>query len=769
MVICLLTAVPAGQAFSDPLGPTGLLEINYSQGSLDTDFIFEAGKSVNASGFKTGLTFRYNFEYGDTDFTAWTTNPVANYQYTKAGTKIILLEVRDADGRVDRVTSQIEVKASPALSGQFSVDRVEGDLQTEFNFFATIFTGGGESQRRFWFRWDFDGDGVFDTIFQQTPVATYIYAQAGTFSPALEVKDEFGTTLTIIGYHTGNKDIGKISIGKNRMPEAAIIVFPKTGEAGITIFSLDSSLSSDESGRSDFEVRFDFENDGRFDTDFSNNPKLTHVYKNGGKKEILVQIRSASGKTDSAIAAVEIFEKNSLPVADLYITNNSQTGDYLSGTIGTEFTFSAQGSADAEDSGNLLEARFDFNGDGIFDTVFSNTKIAKHKYLEIGNYSVNVEVKDTLGARSQSSKTITVVNNEAPRGTIKISPLSGPPATKFDFNISNLIDSQNLSGYIQSRIDYDGDGSFDTDFSYRTFYSYAYNRTGTFTPLVQIKDRFGQTTDLESTVTVFGSNPPVAFFTVKPSSGNFNTTFQFDASGSEDQETPLKNLRFRWDFEYTGVNDIIFDTGFAANPKTVNIFSGQTGERRIRLEVEDSEGNRVAVIKSIFLHWASPYLQDLARRGIISGINGNFRPDVLVTRSELVKMVMLGAKISGNFQFKGYFSDVKSSDWFWKYVENAKDANIVKGINSSQFGPHLQINRAEALKIILLAFKQPLMHNCSGQFTDVQDSDWFARYICTGFRLGIVKGYEDGAFHPERSITRAEAAKLISLLINPNY
>lgn len=766
--LLLLATAGSSLAFTDPLGPRALLEINYSYGSTDTTFVFDAGKSVDATGFKTGLSYRYNFEYGNNDFTSWSANPVSRYQYSKSGTKIILLEVRDKNGRIDRLTTQIEVHKSAQLSGRFSVDKTEGDLETEFNFYATMFTAGGESQRKFQFRWDFDGDGIYDTLYKPSPVETYIYPKVGSYVPALQVKDDAGNTLEIKGYHTDDKELGRISVSASREPQASVSVFPKNGEAGITIFSIDTSLSNDESGGSNFQVRYDFENDGSFDTNFSNNYKVTHVYNTGGKKEILVQIKSASGKTDSALASVEIYENNSAPIADLYITNNSQTGDYLSGVIGTEFTFSAQRSTDAEDSSNKLEARFDFDGDGSFDTVFSTQKIAKHVYLDTGFKDVTVEVKDTNGARSRMTRKINIVSNEAPKGYLKISPLSGSPATKFNFDISDIKDSQEQSYGIQTRIDYDGDGSFETDFSYSKFYTFTYNKVGQFKPLVQIKDKFGQLSEIRGMVTVYASNSPVAAFTTTPNSGNFNTLFYFDGSASSDEETATSKLRYRWDFDYTGVNDIIFDTGFSTNPKNTHQFSGATGERRIRLEVEDLEGNRTSTVKSIYLHWASSYLKELARRGIITGINGNFREDEAVTRAELTKMIVIAAKIQGAFNYAGYFNDVSISDWHWRYIEAAKEKGIVSGATNNTFQPSRSINRAEALKIILLAFKTPLQSSCNKNFSDIKSGDWFFSYVCTAANMGIVKGYDDGKFHPERPITRAEAAKIISLMISPN-
>lgn len=753
------------QAFTDSLGPKGFLDVNFSLGGPDTVFVFDASKSVDAKGSKTDLRYRFNFDYGAEDFDSWSVNPIARHTYAAPGVKTVFLEVRDSAGRIDRVTTQIEVQKSASLRGQFAVDKIAGDTRSEFNFYATMFTAGGESAtNRYQFRWDFNGDGVFETLFQNTPVATHVYAQAGTFTPTLQIRDQGGNILTLAGYHTENREVGRIAVDASREPQAALSVFPKSGRSGLTIFAFDASLSNDEKGRGDFQVRFDFENDGNFDTDFSSTTKVTHIYSSGGAKTALAQIKSSSGGTDTAMVSITVFEQNSPPRADLYITNDSRTGDYLAGIIGTEFTFSAAGSRDAEDASADLEVRFDFEGDGTFDTVFSREKTARHRYFSIGEKKVTVEVKDSQGARHAVTRSINIVSNEAPRAELKISPPSGSPATKFNFDLGDARDSQDRQFQLQTRIDYDGDGSFETDFASRLFYSHAYDKAGEFKPRVEIRDRFGKIATVVGRVTVFTSSPPIAAFSHSPALGTFNTIFTFDAAASFDPETPTRDLRFRWDFDYTGSNDIVFDTPFLSLPRTTYNFSGAAGERRIRLEVEDAEGNRAGVVKSVNLHWASPHLQTLARRGLLTAKNnGDFQADRPITRAELAKIVALGAKLNKDIVYGGLFPDVRATDWHWREIEAAAREGVLR--TGGNFFPDSPVNRAEALKIILLGFKQNLLHNCGGEFADVANDDWFARYVCTGWRLNLVKGYTDGKFHPERHLSIGEAAKLVSPLL----
>jgi middle cell wall protein len=46
-------------------------------------------------------------------------------------------------------------------------------------------------------------------------------------------------------------------------------------------------------------------------------------------------------------------------------------------------------------------------------------------------------------------------------------------------------------------------------------------------------------------------------------------------------------------------------------------------------------------------------------------------------------------------------------------------------------------------------------------FKDVSASDWFANDLCVAKSLGIIKGYPDGNFKPNKSVSVAEAAKIV--------
>ena len=109
------------------------------------------------------------------------------------------------------------------------------------------------------------------------------------------------------------------------------------------------------------------------------------------------------------------------------------------------------------------------------------------------------------------------------------------------------------------------------------------------------------------------------------------------------------------------------------------------------------------------------------------------------------------------------FPDMSRS-WF-RYQESVtllKHKNVIGGYPDGTFQPKAVINRAEFLKIVFAARggSEPVGGEC---FNDVPPDAWFAAYVCSAKRRGIVGGYPDGTFKPEQQVNTAEAIKMLLL------
>jgi len=92
--------------------------------------------------------------------------------------------------------------------------------------------------------------------------------------------------------------------------------------------------------------------------------------------------------------------------------------------------------------------------------------------------------------------------------------------------------------------------------------------------------------------------------------------------------------------------------------------------------------------------------------------------------------------------------------------------NAVSGNPDGTFRPNRTVNRAEFLKIALASHPKIRVSSADADhcFRDVMVDDWFAPYVCLAKKRGMVKGYDDGDFKPNRSVNYAEALKILSEL-----
>ena len=95
---------------------------------------------------------------------------------------------------------------------------------------------------------------------------------------------------------------------------------------------------------------------------------------------------------------------NTAPTATFTVTPSC-------GSTSTGFGFDASGVTDAEDPAALLAVRWDFDGDGTWDTPYSTTKTITHQYTTEGSYSPKMEVKDTGGLTDVVTGAVTVSNS----------------------------------------------------------------------------------------------------------------------------------------------------------------------------------------------------------------------------------------------------------------------------------------------------------------------------------------------------------------------
>lgn len=91
-----------------------------------------------------------------------------------------------------------------------------------------------------------------------------------------------------------------------------------------------------------------------------------------------------------------------------------------------------------------------------------------------------------------------------------------------------------------------------------------------------------------------------------------------------------------------------------------------------------------------------------------------------------------------------------------------KDSGIINGYPDGTFKPEKSVNRAELLKIIIEGKGfTPSSAEYNKCFKDIIDTEWYAPYVCYAKSVNWISGYPDGTFKPSRTVNKAEAIKML--------
>ena len=142
------------------------------------------------------------------------------------------------------------------------------------------------------------------------------------------------------------------------------------------------------------------------------------------------------------------------------------------------------------------------------------------------------------------------------------------------------------------------------------------------------------------------------------------------------------------------------------------------------------------------------------------------RPEGKITRAEVATIyfrMLTDENRAANWNQVSGFSDVKSSAWYNNAISTLTKAGILKGYEDGTFQPNGYITRAEFATIAIRFFSG--VYEGEDLFPDIK-GHWAEDYINNAASKGLVKGYEDGTFGPDRYITRAEAVTLVNRTLN---
>ena len=277
-----------------------------SSGTTNTTFQFDASNSSDFEDAAANLQVCWDWDNNGACETAWSITKTADHKFSTDGTHTVQLKVKDTYGLIASTTKQVGVGNSPPTA-TFTVNPTIGDTSTYFVFDPTGSTDNEDPTSALQLRWDWDNDGTWDTLWSamQTSGVTFGAASYGQQTIVLEVEDTKGLRDSTTG-----------TLMIDHKPTAAFTVTPSKGDTN-TVFQFDASSSSDpDMGTFWLDVRYDWDDDGTYDTSW--NPALTlvtHSFPQAGTYTVRMELKpSVGGITDTTTRQVTLTKAAFIPL-----------------------------------------------------------------------------------------------------------------------------------------------------------------------------------------------------------------------------------------------------------------------------------------------------------------------------------------------------------------------------------------------------------------------------------------------------------------------
>ena len=191
----------------------------------------------------------------------------------------------------------------------------------------------------------------------------------------------------------------------NAPPTADFVWTPTSGDTS-TVFTFTSQVNDDQDQPSAIQVRWDWDGDETWDTPWSTTKTAEHSFASAGDHPVVVQAMDSGGLTANISHVVSVTASPPPPSA-----NAPPTADFgwtpMSGDASTVFMFTAQ-VTDDRDQPKMIQVRWDWTGDGTWDTDWSTTKTATHTFSSPGDYTVVVQAIDSGGLTASKSRVVSV-------------------------------------------------------------------------------------------------------------------------------------------------------------------------------------------------------------------------------------------------------------------------------------------------------------------------------------------------------------------------
>jgi hypothetical protein len=171
--------------------------------------------------------------------------------------------------------------------------------------------------------------------------------------------------------------------------------------------------------------------------------------------------------------------------------------------------------------------------------------------------------------------------------------------------------------------------------------------------------------------------------------------------------------------------------------------------------------------------WAVGEIEATAAAEVVQGYpDSTYHPGEAVTRDQMA--VYLSRAVAGGDRNvpagpeQPTFPDVGRGHWAYRYVEFVHERDIAQGFPEGTYGPEVELDRAQMAVFVARAmaggaaalgsYVAPVIPS----FPDVSADSWAYREVEYVKQQEVVRGYDDGLYHPERGCTRDQMAVYVA-------
>lgn len=296
----------SGKTQDDNTPPVAVFSVDPASGVVGTHFVFDPSATHDNEDSLAWLLIQFDWNGDGVYDTGWLNpgNPAPEHVYNTVGDYNVTMRVKDTGGLTDTVSQVVHV-ADPGSNtpptARCTVTPASGTVDTVFTFSAASSSDVQDAQSQLRATWDWDSGG-WDTpwlpIDQQQ---THQFNHTGEYDVWVRVMDT--GALSDDAYCTV-----WVVTSSNTPPTAVLAISPPSGTI-TTTFTIDPTGShDDEDDIAYLSVRFDWTNDGVYDTSWLNASQTwTKLFSDvWGDITVRMRIKDSGGLTDEITRTVHV-------------------------------------------------------------------------------------------------------------------------------------------------------------------------------------------------------------------------------------------------------------------------------------------------------------------------------------------------------------------------------------------------------------------------------------------------------------------------------